>query len=171
VVHSGDYTAIAEQQWDQTPYNSHTARYASILSKYYEAGGPAGYKDEAFSSFAYSTYSVNFSGFPDTAFNASIAWSTDSFGDWMQHFMDGIAAIPQWVPADTSHLLRSSSIVKSVTYASSVVSYTTFDSIGSDKLKLRFTPGAVTVDGSAISTCYVKPFPTRGHCGRRLVRP
>ena len=49
VVHSGDYTAIGEQQTDMTPYNSHTARYASILAKYYESGGPTAYKDEAYS--------------------------------------------------------------------------------------------------------------------------
>ncbi len=152
IVHSGDYTAIAEQEQDPYPYNSHTARYASILSKYYEAGGPPDYKDEAYSSFAYSTYSVDFDGFPDTYFNGGIAWSSDSLGDWMLHFMDGIAAVPEWAPGNANHLLRSTSIVKSVAYDVDSVSYTTFDPSGREKLKLRFTPVLVRVDGSAIST-------------------
>src|SRR5439155_23706632 len=122
-----------------TPYNSHTARYASILAKYYEAGGPATYKDEAYSSFAYSTYSVDSDGFADTYFNGGIAWSTDSFGDWMQHFMDGLGAVPDWAPANGSHVLRTTSIVQSATYGSNSVSYQTFDAAGTEKLKLSFT--------------------------------
>src|SRR5439155_5346454 len=121
----------------------HTARYASILAKYYEAGGPASYKDEAYSSFAYSTYSVDFDGFADTYFNGGIAWSSDSFGDWMQNFMDGLGAVAEWAPANSDHLLRSSSVVQSVTYRSNAVSYTTFDSTGQEKLKLTFTPTEV----------------------------
>ena len=152
VVHSGDYTAIGEQQRDMTPYNSHTARYASILAKYYEAGGPAAYKDEAYSSFAYSTYSVDVNGFADTSFNSGIAWSTDSFGDWLQHFMDGLGAIPDWAPANSDHLLRSSSVVQTITYGSSSVSYTTFDAAGQEKLKLTFTPTSVLVAGVPITS-------------------
>src|SRR6266550_6230133 len=127
VVFSGQYTAIGEQQTDLTAYNSHTARYASILAKYVEAGGPAAYKDEAYSSFAFSTYSVDFDGFADTYFGEEIAWSTDSFGDWMQHFMDGLGAVPEWAPGNSDHLLRSSSVVRTITYRSNGISYATFD--------------------------------------------
>ena len=150
VVHTGDYTAIGEQQNDLTPYNSHTARYASILAKYYEVGGPLPYKDEAYSSFAYSTYSVGSTGFADTYFDHGIAWCTDSFGDWMQHFMDGIAAVPDWAPGNSDHLLRSSSIVQNITYGSNSISYVTFDSAGEEKLKLSFTPTGVQVTPAII---------------------
>jgi chitodextrinase len=152
VVHSGDYTAIGEQQQDLSPYNSHTARYASILAMFSEAGGPAADKDEAYSSFAYSTYSVDDGGFADTYFDRGIAWSTDSFGDWMNHFMDGLGAVPEWAPGNSSHILRSSSMIQSVSYVDRLVQYVAFDPTGSEKLKLDFTPALVRVDGSPTSS-------------------
>jgi hypothetical protein len=152
VVHSGDYTAIGEQQSDLTPYNSHTARYASILAMYFEAGGPSAYREEAFSSFAYSTYSVDVDGFADTYFNEGIAWSTDSFGDWMMHFADGLGAIPEWAPWNSDHLLKSSSVVRTIVYRASAISYLTFDASGRETLKVKFRPTSVLVDGSAISS-------------------
>ena len=151
-VHSGDYTSIAEQDYDTSPYNSHTARYASILAKYAEAGGPPEYKTEAYSSLAYSTYSVDVDGFTDTYFNRSLAWTSDSFGDWMQHFMDALGAAPEWAPSNTSHLLRSSSVVTTVTYGPSRVWYATFDASGRETLKLGFTPTSVRVDGTPVTS-------------------
>jgi chitodextrinase len=152
VVHSGDYTAIGEQEQDLTPYNSHTARYASILAMFAEAGGPAIYRDEAYSAFAYATYSVDVDGFADTYFNQGIAWSTDSFGDWMNHFMDGLGAVPEWAPGNASHLLRSTSVIQSITYADRSVRYVAFDPAGSERLKLNFTPVTVEVAGAPSSS-------------------
>lgn len=152
VVHSGDYTSIGEQKFDMTPYNSHTARYGSILAMYSEAGGPAEYKDEAYGSLAYSTYSVDSDGFADTYYDRNIAWTSDSFGDWMNHFVEGLGAVPEWAPDNANHLLRSTSVVQAVSYGPTRVAYRTFDSSATDKLKLDFRPNVVTVDGHAITT-------------------
>lgn len=152
IVHSGNFTAIGEQQEHMEPYASHTARYASLLSKYHEAGGPSSYKDEAYHSFAYATYCVDIDGFANTGFRSRVAWTTDSFGDWMLHFMDGLAAVPEWAPGNADHLLRSSSVVQKVSYGVNEVSYVAFDPTGDEKLKLTFTPSKVEVDGSPISS-------------------
>lgn len=146
IVHSGSFTSIAEQEVDRSPYNCHTARYASILAMFHEAGGPASDKAEAYSSFAYATYSVDHDGFADTNFRSGIAWSTASFGDWMRHYLDGIGAIPEWAPPRQDHLLRSTSVVQAIDYRSGAVAYATFEG-ATDVLRLSFFPQRVTADG------------------------
>ncbi len=147
-VHQGSFTAIGEQQMDMEPYNSHTARYASILAMYYEAGANLHLKEEAYSSFAYSTYSVDEDGFADTYFNQNIAWTTDSFGDWMLHFMDGLAAVPEWVSGNSSHMLRSTSVITDIVYNKNSITYSVFGNSGQEKLKLNFKPTEVQVNGT-----------------------
>jgi hypothetical protein len=147
-VHQDGYTAIGEQQMDMEPYNSHTARYASILAMYYEAGAGPAFREEAYSSFAYSTYSVADDGFADTYFNRDIAWSTDSFGDWMLHFMDGLGAIPEWAPENSSHLLQTTSVISNIEYRQGAIVYTVYGNSGREKFKLDFTPAQVLVNNT-----------------------
>ncbi len=91
------YVCIGEQDRDMSPYNSHTARYGSILAMYYTAGGPVEYKDEAYHSLCYSLYSVENDGFTCTYFKpGATAWTSDSFGDFLIHYMYAFSAIPEW---------------------------------------------------------------------------
>ena len=152
VVYTGDYTAIAEQNNDMSAYNSHSARYASILALLYAAGGPAEYKDEAYGSLAYSAYSVDTYGFADTDYAQDNAWTTDSFGDWMKHFVTALGAVPEWAPDNASHLLSSTSVVQNVAYSDGTVHYTVFDPLGEEKLKLNFIPRQVQVEGVPVNT-------------------
>jgi len=52
----------------------------------------------------------------------------------------GLSAVPEWAPPDENHILRSSSVVKSVIYADNAVTYTTFDKASSELLRLSLTP-------------------------------
>ena len=38
-------------------------------------------------------------------------WFTDGYGDYIRHFMTGMGAVPEWSPANQTHLLRSSSVM------------------------------------------------------------
>ncbi len=38
-------------------------------------------------------------------------WFSDGYTDYIRHFMEGLAAIPEWVPVG-NHLLKSSSAVQ-----------------------------------------------------------
>ncbi|MDO9256857.1 MAG: hypothetical protein Q7U54_15160, partial [Bacteroidales bacterium] len=80
------------------------------------------------------------------------AWTSDSFGDFLGHYIDAFAAIPEWAGND-NHLLRSSSTIKNVVYkGTNIVSYTTYDISGTEKLKLINAPDSVTVNGVPISS-------------------
>ena len=70
-------------------------------------------------------------------------WFSDGYGDYMIHFLDGIAAIPAWAPSSENHLLRSSSVVTAITYAPKEVRYTTFDGTGVEDLRLASAPAKI----------------------------
>jgi hypothetical protein len=78
------------------------------------------------------------------------AWTTDSFGDFLFHYMEAIAAVPEWA-GSRNHLLKSTNTIKKVDYSDSTrVVYSTFDASGTDKLKLTKEPVSIRVDGSNI---------------------
>lgn len=65
--------------------------------------------------------------------------------------MDAFWAVPEWAPADESHLLGSSSVVTKIRYGKNSVTYSTFDAESSDVLRLDFIPDSVTSDGKLLS--------------------
>lgn len=143
------YICIAEQDQDKSPYNSHTARLGSVLAMFYEAGADQDLKDIAYSSLCYGAYSVENDGFTATYFRKDRrAWTSDSFGDFIGHYLDAFAAIPVWAGGG-NHLLRSTSSVKSISYKENSVSFSTFENAGSDKLKLTRKPISVLVNGKS----------------------
>jgi len=60
--------------------------------------------------------------------------------------MEGIAAIPEWAPAVENHLLRSSSVIKKIQYGAKQISFTTFDNLSKEVLRLNKKPLAVLVN-------------------------
>ena len=59
--------------------------------------------------------------------------------------MDAFWAVPEWAPADESHLLGSLSPVTKIAYAAASVTYSTFDADSTDVLRLNFVPDAILV--------------------------
>jgi len=147
------YVSIGEQEVDLTPYNSHSARYGSILAMFAESGADIAYKDTAYHSLCYSLYSVEDDGYTNTYFSeGGVAWTTDSFGDFLFHYLEAIAAIPEWA-ASRNYVLKSTSTITKVSYTNkSRVTYSTFDDFGIDKLKLIKKPFSVRVDGANIKS-------------------
>src|SRR5262249_46310004 len=74
-------------------------------------------------------------------------WWTDEFSDGPRRMMDAFWAVPEWAPADESHLLGSLSAITRISYAPNSVTYSTFDAESTDVLRVDFTPDAVMVGG------------------------
>lgn len=147
------YVSIGEQDVDQTPYNSHTARYGSILAMYFDAGANIAYKDTAYHSLCYGLYSVENEGYTNTYFREEgYAWTTDSFGDFLFHYLEAISAIPEWA-GNRNYLLKSTSTITKISYIDTTqVVYSTFDESGADKLKLTKEPVSIKVNGLNIKS-------------------
>jgi hypothetical protein len=130
--------------------DSHTSRLAAIEALYYARTGEAVYKEEAFRSFNWVTY---YQGLPAGAHSpfGNQWWFTDQFSDGPRRLMDGFWAVPEWAPADESHLLGSSSVVTKISYGKGSVTYSTFDPASTDVLRLNFTPESVWSGGRKLS--------------------
>jgi hypothetical protein len=63
-------------------------------------------------------------------------WLTDGYGDYVRHYLRAMAAQPELAPDDQNHLLRTSSVVQSISYSGSKIAYTKFDARSLERLKL-----------------------------------
>jgi hypothetical protein len=126
--------------------DSHTARLAAVEAWFYAKTEEAAYKEEAFRSFNWVTYFQGLSGAAHAPFTDQW-WFTDEFSDGPRRMMDAFWAVPEWAPADESHLLGSSSPVTNISYGKGSVTYSTFDAKSLDVLRLNFDPATVAIDG------------------------
>ena len=144
------YNAQCEQLLCMTPMGSHTARYASVCAMWYALSKCDKYKNEAYENFNWATYCTAKSGFVSVGPDWHAAWFSDGYGDYIKHFMDGLAAVPEWAPAGENHLLSSTNIVQKIDYNSNKIAYSTFMPASSEVLRLTAMPEQVTVDGKTI---------------------
>lgn len=130
--------------------DSHSSRLAAVEALYYAKTGDAAYKEEAYRTYNFVTYFQGLSGAAHAPFSDQW-WFTDEFSDGPRRMMDAFWAVPEWAPADESHLLGSLSVVTKIAYGAGTVTYSTFDTESTDVLRLNFIPDSITVGGKAIS--------------------
>ncbi len=129
--------------------DSHTSRLAAVEALYYAKTGDTTYRDQAFRSFNWVTY---WQGMPAGA-HAPFGnqwWFTDEFSDGPRRMMDAFWAVPEWAPADETHLLGSSSVVTRMDYGMGSVTYSTFDQVSDDVLRLNFDLDSVWSGGKKL---------------------
>ncbi len=129
--------------------DSHTSRLAAVEALYFAKTGDTAYRDEAYRSWNWVTYFQGLSSAAHSPF-AGQWWFTDEFADGPRRMMDAFWAVPEWAPADESHLLGSSSVVTHIHYGKGAVTYSTFDPASSDVLRLDFAPEFVTANGKPL---------------------
>ena len=145
--------AVGEQVSYDYVMSSHTSRYASVQALWYEKTGDLTALEKAYRAFNWASYLTRSSGVTITGLYSPSnpeSWFSDSYGDFIRHFMAGMGAVPDWSPPQENHLLRSSSVVQSVSYLTGEVDYQTFDASSTDVLHINFVPAQVTANGVAL---------------------
>ncbi|MBL4879816.1 MAG: hypothetical protein JKX82_00695 [Oleispira sp.] len=143
--------AMNEQLWCFKPMGSHTARYASACAIWFEKTGDEWFKDQAFRFLNTASYMTYDNGVVATGPTYQGTWFSDGYSDYIRHFLDVLAAIPEWAPANEDHLLKSSSIVQSISYENEKISYTTFDKNSIDTFRLVTKPAKVVVGDTELN--------------------
>jgi hypothetical protein len=138
---------LSEQVEYMYKMGSHTARFASVLALWHAKTGDPVAKEKAFRSFNWASYMCDERGVVRVGPLEQSFWFSDGYGDYIRHFMAGLAAVPEWAPAGEDHLLGSSSVVTDVAYAPGAVRYQTFDDVGEEVLRLSFAPTKVSAEG------------------------
>lgn len=77
-------------------------------------------------------------------------WFTDGYFDYVPHFLEGMALLPQTAPASEDHLLKSSSIIQKISYNPLHIKYRTFDSSAEELISLTFTPTSIICCGEQL---------------------
>lgn len=148
---SRGYNAQCEQLICYRPMGSHSARYASVCAMWYRQTSEKWFRDEAFENFNWATYCTSNEGIVSVGTGWSGAWFSDGYGDYIKHFMDGIAAVPAWAPKGEEHLLGSTSVVQKIHYGEHEISYKTYFPVSTETITLLTEPQKVFVDGAVLS--------------------
>ncbi len=142
---------LSEQVNDMDKMTSHTSRYASVLALWYEVTGDATFKERAFRSFNWATYASREDGLVLASLDQPTGyWFSDGYGDYLRHFQRGMASVPEWAPAKESHLLGSTSVVRSIEYNDNNIAYVTFDDDAREVLRLRQAPTSIEAGGKSL---------------------
>jgi hypothetical protein len=124
---------------------SHTARYASVCALFYERTKDEKYKDKAYRFFNLATYMTYENGVVVVGPNWPGSWFSDGYGDYIRHYIEGLAAVPEWAPAGKNHLLGSTSVVQLIDYGRESLRFETFDDHGKAVLRLAAKPRALRI--------------------------
>ena len=65
--------------------------------------------------------------------------------------MLAMGAFPEWAPSGENHLLRSSSVVKSISYSSSAIDYQTYHAASTEVFRVGSAPSSVSAGGTALA--------------------
>ena len=142
--------AMSEQFEDMNKMGSHTSRYASLNALWYEITGDEAAKEKAFRSLNWATYMCRTNGVVNVGPVDQSIWWADGYADYIRHFMASLGSVPEWAPTGQDHLLRTTSIVRSVSYRPNQISYSVFDDASAEILRLSFTPARVLGNGKLL---------------------
>jgi hypothetical protein len=134
--------ATNEQTAYEVPGNSHTSRQASLELMWAEAAGDPSHKAQAVRNLSWATYMVDTDG--KNRYYRDDIWLTDGYGDYVRHYLRAMAAAPELAPSDQNHLLRTSSVVRTIRYGADEIAYEKWDAASRERLKLgSWEPGEV----------------------------
>jgi len=135
---------IHEQKYCFFVMGSHTARYASLCAQWSAWSGNRTYAERAIHTLNWATYMAAENGTVTVGIDRpdyyNQCWFTDGYFDYVPHFIDCMAALPQLAPADQDHLLSSSGVITHIGYQPRKIVYHTFQATGQQVLRVTFKP-------------------------------
>ena len=132
---------------------SHGGRWAAINALYAERSGDLQAREDAFRSMNYATYFASSDGRIACCGDdyGKPYWFSDGYADYLRHFNWIMGSLPDLAPIGESHILRSTSVIRKVAYSPKEIAYKTFDTQGTQVLRLNFKPSVITVGGAPLA--------------------
>jgi len=137
-------SVVNEQTSYRVPGNSHTSRQGATELLYAAKTGDLKAMEKGILQLNWATYMVNDDG--ESTYPNGETWMTDGYGDYVRHYLRGMAAFPEIAPANQNHLISSSSVIKRITYNEVNILYETFDQNSVELLRLKVKPKEIRGD-------------------------
>jgi hypothetical protein len=99
-----------------------------------EKTGDDSLKRDAIKRLNWATYTVNDDG--RNRYPEDDIWLSDGYGDYVRHYLRAMASSPELAPDNQNHLLRTSSVIKSIVYGPDTITYTKCGGRSTERLKL-----------------------------------
>ncbi len=127
-----------EQTAYRQPGNSHSSREASVELMYWQKTGDTTFLRNAIRQLNWATYMVDYDG--KNFYPTNAVWLTDGYGDYVRHYLRAMAAAPQLAPVEEDHLLKTSSIIRSISYEIPEINYSVYDKASTELFRLTTKP-------------------------------
>ncbi len=154
---------VNEQTAYRTPGNSHTSRQASAELQYVALTGDQSYQKNAINQLNWATYMVADDG--RNCYPHDEIWMTDSYGDYVRHFLRSMAFNPELAPADQNKLISSTSVIQLMEYQKSLNRFLVPD-VPAANLKSTLIH-YVAFDKSSVETIRMTAKPSSVRAGRK----
>jgi len=158
-------TVTNEQSVYPVPGESHTARQGADELLYTSLTGDTSFYTNALRELNWATYSVDFDG--KNCFPFDEPWLTDGYGDYVRHYLRAMATYPFLAPIE-DHILSTNSVIQEADYKGHFhkyysvdfaevdsnkvrLYYRTFDTTGTEEIKLKDKPGGVLLNDKALN--------------------
>ncbi len=159
-------TVTNEQSVYLQPGESHSSRQAADEILYTSLTGDSSLYENAVRELCWATYMVDFDG--KNRFPGDEPWLTDGYGDYIRHYLRAMDSDPNLAPPGEDHILSTSSVIQEADYAGHLLKfyslafehvdsnsvklfYRTYDSSGTERIKLTRKPAAVLLESHALS--------------------
>lgn len=144
---------VGEQDSFMYKMDYQTARYAAVCARWYAVSGDESYKEKAYRSLNWVTYTNDSTGM---AFESPVSknistWWSDCYGECPRMFYQAFAGVPEWAPPHENHILYSEGMLRDVQYSENRVMYNATADNGTEFLRLAFKPEKVIINGVVIS--------------------
>jgi hypothetical protein len=139
-------TVVNEQTDYRVQGNSHTSRQGSTELLYASLTGDLEAKKLGIKQLNWATYMVNDDGENSYPNRGNETWMTDGYGDYVRHYLRAMQAYPELAPVGQNHLLKSSSVVKTIAYGKEKIDYEIFDNSSKEILRLTSKPKEIIID-------------------------
>jgi hypothetical protein len=159
-------TVVNEQSAYYSPGQSHTSREAATELLYCSLSNDTTRKANAIRQLSWATYTVDSDG--ENRYPKDEVWMTDGYGDYVRHYLRAMAAYPELAPSFEDHILSSSSVIQRADYKDQInkflvttikvedisrlrVFYKTYDSSGTETIRMTQKPSIVLLDGKPLN--------------------
>ncbi len=157
---------INEQTSYPVPGNSHSARQASAELLYSNLTGDTSRNENAVRQLNWATYMVDVDG--KNNYPRDEVWFSDGYVDYVRHYLNAMASMPELAPDNANHILSSTSIISRADYAPFFNKYNVKDFPFEEEAQMKIY--YQTFDNKSIETIRMIAKPSQIYQGDKLMQ-